>query len=246
MRTLGVDPWAEVERTFASILDWLGSWSWAQFFPDVVAAIVTGLIVGAALLIAESIRRTQDYRNAARDGATRLVHPLLLELQRSGDDPRLRQLRKLGRRRAKALAIVEGSSIELWHEMRPTKLTSAILSFRTASWSLLAQAKELDSAVARWCRIHEPHEELRQFAVQRLKGATDQVLLAQYAPAWAQLNLEYRELAASSVVKKAASGFRGKSNRAIQRENELRSTLVEVMTKRRAARAWNKKPRTLC
>lgn len=203
-----------------------------------------GLIVGLVLLIAQWYRENHAATTEARDGPARLIHPLLLELQRAGDDPRYERLDKLSRRRQAALALIEQTDVEVWHVRRPTKLTMYMLAYRSACWSLIAQGKELESGVRRWCRDHATSPRTLEFAIAKLKGANHRDLRKQFtATDWPNLTSDYLLLVDSPRVKKPARRFRGKSKRALRRENELRDLLVEIMHQRRGRSTWERSPK---
>jgi hypothetical protein len=217
---------------------WLRAWDWTQFLPDVVVALFIGLGVGLVLLVAQWTRETSASRRESRNGVARLIHPLLLELQRAGDDHRYDRLDKPSRRREAALQMIERSDIEIWHERRPTRLSVAILGYRNACWSQIVQGKELDAGIARWCREHATDERTYEFAVAKSKGANHRDLRTLFTPnEWARVTSDYSQLAVSRRFTKPARGFRAKVGRATDREHELRQLLVEAIKKRRAARS---------
>jgi hypothetical protein len=227
-------------------LQWLTSWDWTQFVPDAIVALLTGVLVGVALLIAQWQREKRATTGEARDGAARLVHPLLLELQRAGDDPRYERLDKLSRRRETALRLIERSEAEIWHERRPTKITAAMLAYRNACWSQIAQGKELESGISRWCRDHAASPHTREFATAKQKGANHRDLSGRYTRAdWKKMTADYALLTTSRRVTKPASRYRAKSSRAEQREVELRDMLVDVMQRRRDNTSWQGTPKRL-
>lgn len=127
--------------------------NWETFVPDLIVGVVTGAVVGLVVLGYERLSAARRRREDARTTSLRIVHPLLLALQRPIYVWNYSSVLPLPQRWARALELVEASDLDSWHHVAPTDLTRVLLRFRSRLWDLRADAEDLIAAVDRWDRL---------------------------------------------------------------------------------------------
>ena len=89
--------------------------SFATFLPDLIVGLATGVVVGAVIIGDERWLATKRDSAEASRHAARLVHPLLLAVQRL-EEPNYESVLPLPRRIDRALTLVEKSDLDRWNE----------------------------------------------------------------------------------------------------------------------------------
>jgi hypothetical protein len=208
---------------------------WSTFVPDLVVGAVTGGLVGLALYIFERRTATASRKAEARAVSRRLVHPLLIVLQR----PRLLEdytsIVPLPSKPRRALEMLEAADVDLWHETAPTTLTDNLQRFRSALWDLETDAGNLRDAVQRWSAIHAEDERVAKYATAEILGAPRQYLDQTFGDplARASIEREAQRLLGSKFVKKHAAAYRGALNRVERAQESLVAVLIDEIRARR-------------
>lgn len=183
---------------------------WATVIPDLLVALVTGITVGVTILIAERISDSRaESRRLERIG-TRLVHPLLLVVQRPEHYPRLDDIGRLRKKQREALKILEEPDLDDWHEASPTQLTSALVKYRNALRDQRHDREDLFQAIRDWERIHSKEERIVEYVAARMQQANEQALRDLFPEKTERTNLEgeYESIREHRHVKSHARAFR--------------------------------------
>ncbi|MER6975138.1 hypothetical protein ABT304_29030 [Nocardioides sp. NPDC000445] len=201
--------------------------NWSSFVPDLIVGAVTGSLVALALYIFERRAATERRKAEARAVSRRLVHPLLMVLQR----PRLLEdytsIVPIPKKSKRALELIENADLDLWHEIAASDLTANLWRFRSALWDLETDAENLHDAVRRWSAIHSQNSDTANYATAKLLGAPRQYLEENFAdPATRPIiEGEAKRLLGSKFVKKHAAAYR----RARGRVERAQESLVQVL-----------------
>lgn len=206
--------------------------SFETFIPDLIVGLVTGVVVGAVFILYERSLGTKREAAEANRHAARLVHPLLLTIQRL-EEPNYESVLPLPRRIDRALALVEASDLDRWNELTDSSLVTGLLEFRDAAWDLREDAHDLHVAIERWQRLHETTPGTVEYGTALLLNAPDQYLV-ELAPSSDQrraLREGADEFRANRLVKKHARHFRKALDRTRRVLDELQTELVaEIRT----------------
>lgn len=150
--------------------------SFDTFLPDLLVGLLTGVVVGAVFIIYERALAAKREAAEAKRHAARLVHPLLLAIQRL-EEPNYESVLALPRRIDRALSLVEGSDLDRWNELTESSLITKLFAFRGAAWDLREDAHDLDVAMRRWQRLHEAVPGTVEYVTAVLLGAPIQYLV---------------------------------------------------------------------
>lgn len=199
--------------------------------PDIIVAVITGVAVGAALLIADRASAAGAERRRFEKLGTRLVHPLLLVLQRPEHFPRFEGIGELVKKQREALKILEHPDLDDWHETSPTELTRSLVQYRNALRDQRHDREDLAQALADWARIHGKEERIEEYAEARLLDAHQQALLERFPDGVERRNLEreFELVRAHGHVKSHARAFRGALGRSERSQRIAHDQLVARM-----------------
>lgn len=208
---------------------------WSTFVPDLVVGAVTGALVGLALYVFERRAAAASRAAEARAVSRRLVHPLLIVLQRPELLEDYTSIVPLPSKPRRALELLEGADVDLWHETAPTTLTTNLLRYRSALWDLETDAENLKDAVQRWSGIHADDERVSLYATAKILGAPKQYLDAKFGDPSTREAFERdgNRLLGSKFVKKHAAAYRGALNRVERAQDSLVAVLIDEIRARR-------------
>lgn len=183
--------------------------SFETFVPDLLVGVLTGIAVGVVFILYERSMASKRTEEEARLHSSRLVHPLLLAVQRL-DEPNYESVSSLPRRVERALTLVEASDLDRWHELAESPLIVNLLKFRGAAWDLREDARDLEVAIQRWKRLHETMPGTAEFGTAELLGAPIQYLveLAPDKDRRRALSEQAQTFRDSKLVKKHARHYR--------------------------------------
>lgn len=195
--------------------------TWSSLIPDLIVAIVTGLAVGAVLLLADhrSSKRSEKVR-CERIGK-RLIHPLLLVMQRPEYIHPRDNIRALSKKHQESLNILEDPDLDDWHESEKSTITQSLIKYRNALRDQLHDRNDLAQSIDYWNKLHARHSESHSYIEARFSGANEQELRNLFP------NKEQREILASDydrarqhrLVKLHARAFRS----ALQRTAKMQT-----------------------
>lgn len=183
--------------------------SFDTFVPDLLVGVLTGIAVGVVFIVYERVLASKRAEAEAQLHSSRLVHPLLLAVQRL-DEPNYESTSSLPRQVTRALAVVEASDLDRWNELAESPLITKLLEFRDAAWDLREDARDLEVALQRWQRLHETTPGTTDFCTAEILGAPNQYLveLAPDRDLRRALSEESRTCRDSKFVKKHARHYR--------------------------------------
>ncbi|WP_422115911.1 hypothetical protein [Brachybacterium sp. UNK5269] len=211
---------------------WPGDWS--TFWPDMVIGCITGLIIGLALWLLDIWANRRHSRKVARRVSLRIVQPLLLTLQRPLYTQSFTEIAELPRKHRSALALIEQSDLDDWHEELATELTETLRDYRSRLRNLQADADDLEQAVERWFTVHRTRPVVREWVEAALLGASDDYLRAM-APA----DADYGAIAeagativTSRLVRKHARAYAHSLRKADTTVQHLMPILIENIRRR--------------
>lgn len=150
--------------------------NWSSLIPDLIVAIVTGIVVGIVLLLADrhSVAKSEK-RRFERVGA-RLVHPLLLVMQRPEYLHRRDRISELSKKHRESLKILEDPDLDDWHESEKKTITLSLIKYRNALRDQLHDREDLAQSLDYWNRIHGKDPLVPGYIEARLSGANEQEL----------------------------------------------------------------------
>lgn len=204
---------------------------WSTMIPDILVAVITGVAVGAALLIADRLSAADAERRRFEKLGTRLVHPLLLVLQRPEYFPRFEGIGQLGKKQREALKILEHPDLDDWHETNPTELTRSLVQYRNALRDQRHDREDLAQTLADWARIHGQESRIEEYAEARLLEAHSQALLERFSDGAerGKLEREFEVLRTHGHVKSHARAFRAALGRSKRSQGIAHDQLVARM-----------------
>lgn len=203
--------------------------NWETFIPDLIVGVVTGGVVGLVLLGYERRSGKRRRREEARAVGLRLVHPLLLALQRPTYTNSYSGILPLPAKLTRALDLVEASELDALHDIEPTELTRRIRKFRSCMWDFRADAEDLDQAISRWGRLHAGSPDEVEYGIAKILGAPASYLAEAYPEPGARerLSVAAAHMQENRVVKKHARKYRKAQSRVERATEELLVELVE-------------------
>ena len=207
---------------------------WSTFLPDLIVGALTGGVVGLALYIIERRAAAASRKNEAKTVSRRLVHPLLLVLQRPGLFADFTSIVPIPSKPKQALQLIEAADVDLWHETAPSDLTTGLRRYRSALWDLETDAANLQDAVQRWTDIHTDSPKVAEYAIARLLDAPRRHLDGFFADSSVRASVEDEVdlMLDSKFVKKHASAYRGAINRVQRAQESLVAVLIDEMRDR--------------
>lgn len=204
---------------------------WSAMIPDLIVALATGVAVGIAILVAERMSTSKAEKRRLERLGTRLVHPLLLVLQRPEHFPRFDQIGKLKKKQREALKILEDPDLDDWHETSPTPLTRALVKYRNALRDQRHDREDLAQAIQDWGRIHGKEPRIVDYSEARLLDAHDQSLREHFPDREELLRLEgeFERVRKHGHVKSHARALRGALGRSERAQASAHTELVARM-----------------
>jgi hypothetical protein len=199
--------------------------------PDLIVALVTGVSVGVAILIVERMSASKAEKLKLEQLGTRLVHPLLLVLQRPVYFPRFDQIGELQKKQREALKILEDPDLDDWHETSPTPLTGALVKYRNALRDQRHDREDLAQTIRDWERIHGKEPKIVDYSEACLLDANEQALRDLFPDKAERLRLEieFEKVRGHGHVKLHARAFRGARARSERAQRDAHNELVARM-----------------
>lgn len=203
--------------------------NWEAFVPDLIVGVVTGGVVGLVLLAYERRSGKRRRRDEARAVGLRLVHPLLLALQRPTYTTTYSGVLPLPAKLTRALDLIEASDLDALHDIEPTELTRRIRKFRSCMWDLRADAEDLDQAISRWGRLHARDADEVEYGMAIILGASGSYLSETFPESGVRERLSGAagRMQDNRVVKKHARKYRKARARVERATEDLLGELVE-------------------
>jgi hypothetical protein len=213
--------------------------SFDTFVPDLIVGLATGLAVGAVFIVYERYLTGRRDSAEAQAHSSRLVHPLLLTLQRLEEEPNYERVVPLPRRIERALALVEASDLDRWRHLTDSLLVTRLFEFRDAAWDLREDAQDLDVAIRRWQRLHEMTPGTAEYGTAELLNAPPQYLTEVFPDAAQRRALRQaaEEFKANRLVKKHARHYRKAHVRTERELDALREVLAAEIRIQRGERS---------
>lgn len=196
--------------------------------PDLIVALVTGVAVGVAILIVERMSASRAEKRKLEQLGTRLVHPLLLVLQRPVYFPRYDRIGELQKKQREALKILEDPDLDDWHETSPTPLSKALVKYRNALRDQRHDREDLAQSIRDWERIHGKELNIVDYSEACLLDAHEQALRDLF-PDKAErqrLEIEFQKVREHGHVKLHARAFRGALARSERAQRDAHNELV--------------------
>lgn len=202
---------------------------WSTLVPDLIVAVVTGLLIGLVLWLLQLIYERRRNADVARRISLRIVQPLLLVLQAPSYVLSFTDMSALPRKHQAAFNIIENSDLDEWHETRPTKLTRSLMSYRSVLRDYQQDANDLAQAVERWFNVHEADPRVRQWVAGKLLGANIEVLRdsSNGKTDYQDLVRDGERVLEQRLVSKHARAFRTAQRRADNAVGRLLPILIE-------------------
>lgn len=202
--------------------------NWSTMIPDLIVALATGVAVGVAVLIVERVSASKAEKRKLEQLGTRLVHPLLLVLQRPVYFPRFDGLGELQKKQREALKILEDPDLDDWHETSPTSLTKALVKYRNALRDQRHDREDLAQTIRDWDRIHAKEPKTVDYSEARLLDANEQALRDLFPDKAERLRLEieFRKVREHGHVKSHARAFRSARARSERAQQHAHTELV--------------------
>ncbi|MHA7264109.1 hypothetical protein ACX80W_13000 [Arthrobacter sp. TMN-37] len=204
---------------------------WSTVIPDLIVALVTGVAVGVAILIVERMSAVKAEKRKLEQLGTRLVHPLLLVLQRPVYFPRFDQIGELEKKQREALNILEDPDLDDWHDTSPTPLTKALVKYRNALRDQRHDREDLAQTIRDWERLHGREPKIVEYSEARLLDANEQALRDLFPDKAERLRLEveFLKVREHGHVKSHGRAFRGARSRSDRAQRDAHNELVERM-----------------
>lgn len=204
---------------------WPGDWS--TFWPDMVIGCVTGLLIGLALWLLQIWAEERHARKVTRKVSLRIVQPLLLTLQRPVYTQGFSEIAELPRKHRTALALIEQSDLDDWHEELATELTESLRDYRSRLWNLQADAGDLEQAVERWFTVHRTSPVVREWVEAKLLGASEDYLRAMVRTEddYDAISAAGTQIVSSRLVRKHARAY----NHSLRRADRMVQTLTPIL-----------------
>lgn len=211
---------------------------WSTVIPDLIVALVTGVTVGATILIAERVSASRAESKRIERIGVRLVHPLLLVLQRPVYYPKFEDIGQLKKKQREALEILEDPDLDDWHEASPTQLTSALVKYRTALRDQRHDREDLVQVIRDWERIHGKEERIYEYASARIQEVNEHALRNLFPEKNERDSLEdeYTKMRKHGHVKSHARAYRralARSERALGTAHEELVAQIRATSKTR-------------
>ncbi|WP_091718718.1 hypothetical protein [Pseudarthrobacter equi] len=205
--------------------------------PDLIVALVTGVAVGLAILIAERMSAIKAEKRKLEQLGTRLVHPLLLVLQRPEYFPRFDKIGELQKKQREAMKILEDPDLDDWHETSPSSLTKALVKYRNALRDQRHDREDLAQTIKDWDRVHGKEPNILEYAEARLLDANEQALRDLFPDKAERVRLEteFGKLREHGHVKSHARAFRGARARSERAQGDAHEELVAQIKATHAA-----------
>lgn len=212
---------------------------WSAMIPDLIVAVVTGVAVGVTILFAERLSASKAEKRRLERIGTRLVHPLLLIVQRPEHFPRFDHIGKLTKKQSEALDILEDRDLDDWHEATPTPLTRALVKYRNALRDQRHDREDLAQALRDWGRMHSKEQRVVEYSEARLLDANQEVIRDLFPDKVERqcLESEFEKVREHGHVKRHARAFRGARARSERAQGIANTELVARM------KATSKQPR---
>lgn len=199
-----------------------------------VIGCTTGLIIGLALWLLQIWADRRHSRKVTRRVSLRIVQPLLLALQRPTYTQGFSEISVLPRKHRTALALIEQSDLDDWHEELSTELTESLRDYRGRLWTLQADAEDLEQAVERWFTIHRTSPVVREWVEATLLGASEDYLRAMVRSEddYTQIAGSGAQIVGSRLVRKHARAYGRALRRADRTVQNLMPILIENVRRR--------------
>jgi hypothetical protein len=212
--------------------------SFETFGPDLLVGLLTGVVVGAVIIFYERSLAAKREAREAQSQASRLVHPLLLAIQRLEADPDYDKVVPLPRRIDRALKLVEGSDLDRWRELSDSALVTRLYEFRDAGWDLREDAHDLDVAIQRWKRLHQTVDGTVEYGTAEILGAGTQYLVEAFPESEQRQTLarEAENFHAHRLVKKHTRHYRKAMSKTEGELGALHSALTSEIRSIRGVR----------
>lgn len=156
---------------------WVTSLNWSSFLPDIIVAIVTGVVVG---LVLYALQKRNEHRSELRhveDSSNELRFDLQMHAGASHDSKSFALLGQLTQNQQGAYDVIVRRPVASWFRKNPTPLIREMKYFLDATASLTATAKDADTALSMFLTAEGRDEQFgRKYINGKFLDAPESVL----------------------------------------------------------------------
>jgi len=202
------------------------------FIPDILTALLTGVVVGLILWRAQKRSARTQERLRARRESLRLVHPLQLALKHPVQGRTWESVATLPTKFTRLEDALKEGDIDYWHGVEETVLTTGLVTLRSRLRDLRVDAERLDDRVRAWHDSLQHPDTAVLYSLAKLQDAPGAVLTRltvtpEQRLAAAEMHQEM--LVRKTPIRQAAKKYRKAERRVDRAGEELFSILLPLL-----------------